>query len=176
MLPSQPERAAATATEVRAATEADLPAILEIYNEVVRTSTAIYALEPSSLAERRDWFQGRLSQNYPIVVALRDAEVVGFASFGDWRGAWAGYRHTVEHSVHVRSDACGMGVGSTLVQSLFPLAVERGKHVMVGGIDAANTRSIRFHQRLGFQKVAHFHEVGRKFDRWLDLVFVQRML
>jgi phosphinothricin acetyltransferase len=176
MLPSQPERSVATATEVRGATEADLPAILEIYNEVVRTSTAIYALEPSSLAERRDWFQGRLSQSYPVLVARRDAEVVGFASFGDWRGAWAGYRHTVEHTVHVRSDACGTGVGSLLVQALFPLALERGKHVMVGGIDAANTRSIRFHQRLGFQKVAHFHEVGRKFDRWLDLVFVQRLL
>jgi phosphinothricin acetyltransferase len=163
-------------TVLRAASEADLPDILGIYNEVVRTSTAIYALEPSSLEDRQAWFRDRTARGYPVLVAVRDAAVVGFGSFGDWRGAWGGYRHTVEHSVHVQSEARGSGIGSALLQALFPLALELGKHVMVGAIDASNARSIRFHQRHGFQKVAHFSEVGRKFDRWLDLVFVQRFL
>ncbi len=163
-------------TEIRAATEADLPDILAIYNDVIRTSTAIYALEPVSLEERRRWMQDRAASRYPVLVAHDADGLLGFASFGDWRGAWAGYRHTVEHSVHVRADARGRGIGSTLVQALFPLALEQGKHVMLGAVDAANSRSIRFHLRLGFQKVAHFHEVGRKFDRWLDLVFLQRLL
>ncbi len=161
---------------MRAATEADLQDILGIYNDVVRTSTAIYALEPSSLEERHAWLRDRAARGFPVLVAERAAAVVGFASFGDWRGAWGGYRYSVEHSVHVQAEARGSGIGSALLQALFPLALELGKHVMVGAIDASNARSIRFHQRHGFQKVAHFHEVGRKFDRWLDLVFVQRLL
>lgn len=105
-----------------------------------------------------------------------DGDVLGFASFGEWRGAWPGYCSTVEHSVHVRYDGRGRGVGRALVEALFPLALALGKHVMIGGIDTANDASIRFHQRLGFGRIAHFREVGHKFGRWLDLVFMQRFL
>jgi len=162
---------------VRVATETDLPGILAIYNEVISTSTAVYALEPATLDERRAWFTSRSSMGFPVVVATSPAgDVLGFASFGDWRGAWPGYRYTVEHSVHVRSDARGRGIGRTLVESLFPLALGLGKHVMIGSIDAANEASIRFHERLGFHRVGHFREVGHKFGRWLDLVFMQRFL
>jgi len=146
---------------VRAATESDLPGILAIYNEVIANSTAVYALEPATLDERRTWYTSRAALGYPVVVAADpDDDVLGFASFGDWRGAWPGYRYTVEHSVHVRSDVRGQGIGRALVESLFPLALGLGKHVMIGGIDAANDPSIRFHERLGFQRVAHFKEVG----------------
>ncbi len=103
-------------------------------------------------------------------------DVLGFASFGDWRGAWPGCRYTVEHLVHVRSDVRGQGVGSTLVEALLARAVALRKHVMIGGIDAANEASIRFHERLGFERVGYFREVGHKFGRWLDLVFMQRFL
>jgi L-amino acid N-acyltransferase len=92
------------------------------------------------------------------------------------RGAWRGYRYTVEHTVHVRHDVRGRGVGSLLVETLFPRAMALGKHVMIGGIDAANDASIRFHERLGFERVAYFREVGHKFGGWLDLVFMQRFL
>jgi L-amino acid N-acyltransferase len=161
---------------VRAATESDLPSILAIYNEVIATSTAVYALEPATLDERRAWFTSR-AMGFPVVVAADlGGDVLGFASFADWRGAWPGYRYTVEHSAHVRNDVRGRGIGRALVESLFPLALGLGKHVMIGGIDAANEASIRFHERLGFQRVAHFREVGHKFGRWLDLVFVQRFL
>jgi phosphinothricin acetyltransferase len=162
---------------VRAATESDLPAILAIYNDVIVTSTAVYALEPATLDERRAWFTSRSTMGFPVLVAAdASSDVLGFASFGDWRGAWPGYRYTVEHSVHVRSDIRGRGIGRTLVEALFPLALGLGKHVMIGGIDAANDASIRFHERLGFERVAHFREVGHKFGRWLDLVFMQRFL
>ena len=163
---------------IRAAAPDDLPAILAIYNDVIATSTAVYALEPATLDERRAWLEARRAQGFPVLVATDGdrAEVLGFASFGEWRGAWPGYRYTVEHSVHVRADRRGTGVGRGLVEALFGLAREMGKHVMIGGIDAMNEASMRFHERLGFERVAHFREVGRKFGRWLDLVFVQRML
>jgi L-amino acid N-acyltransferase YncA len=163
---------------LREATEDDLPAILAIYNEVIATSTAVYSLEPSTLEERRTWFRSRRSMGFPVLVAMGStgSDVLGFASFGEWRGEWPGYRYTVEHTVHVRHDVRGGGVGRTVVETLFPRALALGKHVMIGGIDAANNASIRFHERIGFERVALFREVGHKFGRWLDLIFMQRFL
>jgi phosphinothricin acetyltransferase len=161
---------------IRNAEEGDLPGILAIYNDVIATSTAVYTDQPATLDDRRRWLDGRRAQGFPVLIAVDGPAVVGFSSFGEWRGAWPGYRHTVEHSVHVRADRRGQGVGRSLVEALFPPAVAMGKHVMIGGIDAANSGSIRFHERLGFERAALFREVGRKFDRWLDLVFVQRFL
>lgn len=161
---------------VRDARAGDLTALLDIYNDVIATSTAIYTEAPTTLAERRAWFDARRAAGFPIVVAEVDGEVAGYSSFGEFRGPWPGYRYTVEHSVHVRADRRGRGVGQALVTALFPLALASGRHVMIGGIDAANAASLRMHERLGFERVAHFREVGFKFGRWLDLVFVQRFL
>jgi phosphinothricin acetyltransferase len=160
---------------IRDATRNDLPQILAIYNDVVATSTAIYADRPATLDERVEWFEARVKRGYPVLVAIEGERVLGFSSFGDWRAA-AGYRHTVEHSVHVAGDSRGGGIGTKLVEALFPRAVAMNMHVMIGGIDATNEGSLRFHERLGFQRVARFKEVGQKFGRWLDLVFVQRFL
>ena len=161
---------------VRPAREADLPGILAIYNHVIATSTAVYTSAPATLDERRAWFCARCAHRFPVLVAADGDEVLGFASFGEWRGAWPGYRYTVEHSVHVRGDVRGRGIGRALVEALFPAALALEKHVMIGGIDAANEASIRFHARLGFERVACFREVGHKFGRWLDLIFMQRFL
>ncbi len=161
---------------IRAATTEDLPSILNIFNDVIAHSTAVYALEPTTLQERSAWFEGRVRASYPVICAADSTGLIGFASFGDFRGTWPGYRYTVEHSVHVRADRRGQGVGSELVRRLFPLALSMDKHVMIGGIDAANEGSKCMHARLGFEPVAHFREVGHKFGRWLDLVFVQRFL
>src|SRR5207244_1286161 len=89
---------------VRAASEDDLAGVLAIYNDVIATSTAVYTSEPATLTERDAWFAARRSQGFPVLVAVDGGEVLGFASFGEWRGAWPGYRYTVEHSVHVRGD------------------------------------------------------------------------
>ena len=160
---------------VRDAIDTDLPEVLAIYNHVLVTSTAIYRDEPASLEWYRDWWATRLATGYPILVACDESGVTGFATFGDFR-QWPGYRFTVEHSVHVRDDQRGRGTGTALMQELIVRATNLGKHVMIAGVDADNAASLRFHARLGFVEVAHFREVGFKFGRWLDLVFLQRFL
>jgi L-amino acid N-acyltransferase YncA len=159
---------------IRGATEADLPEILEIYNEVIANSTAIYSEQPVPLEDRVNWFTRR-EQQYPVLVATDASGVIGLSSFGDFR-AWPCYRFTVEHSVHVRPDQRSRGIGRALIEALLPEASLLGKHVLIAGIDAGNIASLALHRRLGFEQVAHFREVGRKFDRWLDLVFMQRLL
>ena len=161
--------------EIRDATAEDIPEVLAIYNQVMATSTAIYREEPATLEAHVEWFRGRVALGYPVLVATDAAGVAGFASFGDFR-PWPGYRFTVEHSVHVRHDCRGTGVGGALMQPLIARATALGKHVMIAGVDAENVASLRFHQRLGFVPVAHFREVGFKFGRWLDLMFLQRFL
>ncbi len=162
---------------IRDATEADLSGILSIYNEVVRTSAAVYTEQEATLEDRRAWFAQRTGLGYPVLVAEDPADraVLGFATFGDFR-PWPGYRHTVEHSVYIRADARGRGLGKALVEPLFNRAAALGKHVMIAGIDAANPASIRLHEGLGFEHVGTLREVGAKFGRWLDLVFMQRFL
>lgn len=161
---------------IRPAQDTDLPGMLAIYNDVIASSTAVYSLEPSTLEERAAWLAARTEKGFPVIVAEVERHVAGFASFGEFRGIWPGYRYSVEHSVHVRSDCRGQGIGTRLTSALFPLAAAMGKHVMIGGIDADNEISLRMHEHLGFQRVAHLHEVGRKFGRWLDLVLMQRYL
>jgi L-amino acid N-acyltransferase len=160
---------------VRDAVEQDVAGILAIYNDVIATSTAVYRDDPASLADRLEWFNARRAQAYPILVAAGDSGILGFASYGDFRN-WPGYRFSVEHTVHIRADERGRGVGTTLMQALIRRAVEQDKHVMIGGVDADNAPSLRFHERLGFVRAAHLRQVGFKFGRWLDLVFVQRIL
>jgi len=160
---------------IRDATSADLPAILAIHNDVVITTTAIYDQGVSTLAQRQAWFEERRQQGLPVLVADREREVVGFSSFGGWRSRW-GYRFTVEHSVHVRADRRGLGFGRALIEALFPRAAALGMHVMIAHIDSAASSSLRLHQKLGFETVGTFHQVGHKFDRWLDLVAMQRRL
>ena len=114
--------------EVRDAYEQDLGSVLEIYNDVIATSTAIYRDEPATLGDRRDWWAQRVNQRYPVLVAVDHGEVVGFASFGDFR-MWPGYRFTVEHTVHVRAGMRGQGVGTALMRLLVERAARLGKHV-----------------------------------------------
>src|SRR5579863_1509031 len=159
--------------ELREAREDDLPGLVAIYNDIIANSTAVYHNQPVTLEERRQWWQARRAQGYPLLVAHDARSVAGFATFGDFR-SWPGYRFTVEHSVHVRADGRGRGIGTQLLKALFPYASALGKHVMIGGVDAGNAAAIRFHERLGFSRVRRLREVGYKFDRWLDLVFLQR--
>jgi L-amino acid N-acyltransferase len=150
----------------------DLAEILGIYNEVIRNSTAVYQEVELSAERGEAWFAAKLASGYPFLVARDASGVVGFGSFGEFR-AWPCYRHSVEHSVHVRADRRGQGLGRALVIELMSRAAALQKHVMIAGIDADNAASIKLHESLGFAKVGHFHEVGFKFGRWLDLVFLQ---
>jgi len=160
---------------IRDAVESDFTAITAIYNDVLLNTTAIYNDQPATVNQRLELWKARLQQGSPTLVACDDESVFGFASFGDFR-SWPGYRFTVEHTVHVGASSRGQGIGSGLLRALIPRAAALGKHVMVGGIDADNLASLRFHERLGFERVAHFKQVGFKFGRFLDLVFVQLMI
>jgi L-amino acid N-acyltransferase YncA len=161
--------------ELREAVESDVAGIVEIYNDVIASSTAIYTENPVSLDYGTALLKTRREQSYPVIVAASDGEILGFTSFGDFR-AWPCYRYTVEHAVHVRADQRGRGLGRQLLEALIPRAIALDKHVIIAGIDASNAISIKLHRRLGFEAVAHLREVGRKFDRWLDLIFMQRIL
>jgi L-amino acid N-acyltransferase YncA len=160
------------------AEEEDVPGILAILNDVILHTTAVYSDRPETLEERLAWMRHRRVLGFPVLVAkcVRDGAIIGFASFGDFRGGWAGFRNTVEHSVHVRADARGRGVGQTLVGTLIEQARAMGKHIMVASVDAANERSLCMHEKLGFVRVAHMPQVGCKFGRWLDLVMLQVVL
>jgi phosphinothricin acetyltransferase len=160
---------------VAPATRAQLPEILAIYNEVIRNSTAVYSDREVTLEDREKWFDAKHAQGFPVLVAADTSGVVGFGTLGEFR-AWPCYRHSVEHSVHVRADRRRRGVGRALVLALIDAAAAMHKHVMIAGIDAENVTSISLHENLGFEVVGHFHEVGRKFDRWLDLKFMQRFI
>jgi phosphinothricin acetyltransferase len=161
---------------IRDAVSADLPAIRDIFNDAVLNTTAIWMDAVVDLANREAWFAARAQQGYPILVAVDEADaVVGYASYGDWR-PFDGFCNTVEHSVYVRSDQRGKGVGPLLMQALMERCKAGGKHVMVAAIESGNAASIRLHERLGFITTGQMPQVGRKFGRWLDLTFMQLIL
>ncbi len=162
-------------TTIREATEADLAAILAIYNDAVLNTTAIWNDDPADLDNRRAWYEQRRALGYPVLVAADEGRVIGYASFGDYR-PFQGYRFTVENSVYVAADARGRGAGALLLGALVEAGIAAGKHVMVAGIDASNTVSLRLHARHGFVETARMPELGFKFGRFLDLVFMQRRL
>ena len=161
--------------EIRNANLDDLPGILEIFNDVVANTTAVWFDKIDDLAGRRRWFEGRQARGFPVLVAVENAVVLGYCSYGDFR-AWDGYRHTVEHSIYVRNDRRRTGVGRKLLAVLIERARAAGMHAMIGGIEAGNRASIALHENLGFREVARMPEVGCKFGRWLDLVFVELIL
>ncbi|MBS1166415.1 MAG: GCN5-related N-acetyltransferase [Proteobacteria bacterium] len=162
--------------QIRDAIAADIPGIADIYNHAVAHTTAIWNDQAVDVANRTAWHAERQRLGYPVLVAVDENDaVLGYASFGDWR-AFDGYRHTVEHSVYVRLDARGQGIGEALMQALIVRAKAIGKHVMVAGIEAGNTTSIRLHRKLGFAEVGRLPEVGMKFGKWLDLAFLQLVL
>jgi L-amino acid N-acyltransferase YncA len=161
---------------IRDAGAKDIDGIVAIYNDAVANTTAIWNEITVDAAKRAALLADRQRLGYPVLVAVDETgAVVGYASFGDWR-AWDGYRHTVEHSVYVRKDQRGGGIGKALMVELIDRARALDKHVMVAGIEARNEASIRLHHKLGFETVGHLKEVGTKFGVWLDLAFLQLTL
>lgn len=160
---------------IREAIENDLPQLLSIYNDIILHTTAVYDYEPHTLEMRRQWFETKKQQGYPVFVAEEERNILGFSSIGPFR-AWAAYKYSVENSVYVASEARGKGVGKLLIPPLIEAARKLKMHTIIASIDATNEASLRLHQRFGFTEVAHFKEVGWKFDRWLDLKFLQLII
>ena len=152
------------------------PAIREIFNEVIESSTALYEYAPRSIDVVERWIAARLAEARPLVGAEDGSGLLlGFASYGSFR-PFPAYQYTVEHSVYVAADSRGQGVGRLLLSALVDRAVARDVRVMVGGIDASNVASIALHRALGFSHAGTIRQAGWKFGRWLDLEFWQRVL
>lgn len=160
---------------IREATEDDLPAILAIYNDAILTTTAVYQYQPHTLKMRRAWMQQKQGAGFPVLVAVEDGEVAGFGSLGVWRAA-AAYKYTAENSVYVAADRRGRGVGKRLLAALIDAARAMDMHAIIAVIDADNAVSIGLHRSFGFEEAARFKQVGYKFGRWLDLVFMELVL
>ena len=160
---------------VRNATESDLPQILAIYNDVIINTTAVYDYEPHTLEMRRQWFASKQEQGFPVFVATEYEKVVGLSSLGPFR-AWAAYKFSVENSVYVATDCRGKGIGKLLIPPLIQAAKQLNLHTIIAGIDATNKASLKLHEHFGFKEVAHFKEVGFKFNRWLDLKFLELII
>ena len=158
--------------KIREAIESDLPQLLNIYNEIILNTTAVYDYEPHSLEMRRQWFDAKKEQGFPIFVAEDSERILGFSSIGPFR-AWAAYKYSVENSVYVAAGARGHGVGRLLLAPLIDAARKLNLHTIIAGIDAMNEASLRLHKSFGFEEVAYFKQVGWKFERWLDLKFLQ---
>ena len=151
-------------------------AILEIFNEAIANSTAIYeyALLKPDYMDR--WFEAKVKGDYPVIGFENDAgELAGFASYGKFRDRPA-YKYTIEHSVYVDARFRGQGLGRRLLELIVDAAVRQNYHVMMGGIDASNAVSIKLHESLGFTRCATIAQAGFKFGRWLDLAFYQKIL
>jgi phosphinothricin acetyltransferase len=162
--------------QIRPATRADLPGILEIYNDAVLTTTATYDYEPRTLEHRTQWFEERQRDNYPVFVAEDDAgRVAGWSALNPFH-ARMGYRFTSENSVYVAADMRGKGIGKLLLAPLIEGAKARGLHAIIAVIDADNEASIRLHAAFGFEKVGHFKQTGFKFNRWLDVVYMEKLV
>jgi phosphinothricin acetyltransferase len=160
---------------IRDATDADLPAIVEIFNHAVDNTTAVFSHIRVTRESRSEWVAARRAEGFPVLVADNEGTVLGYGSYGGFR-TFPGYRHTVEHSIYVAPDVQRRGIGRLLLGALVDDARARGFHAMIGGIDADNAASLALHAALGFEETGRLPEVGAKFGRWLSLVFMQLRL
>lgn len=160
---------------IRHATERDVEGILEIFNHALIHTTAIYSYEPYSLQKMRDWFNEKKRLKEPLYVAISNDKVAGYVTYGEFRKRPA-YKYTVEHSIYVHKNFRKQGIANMLMEKIIAVAEENGIHSLMGGIDAENEVSILFHKKFGFKEVGHIREVGFKFNRWLDLKFMQLIL
>lgn len=160
---------------IREAEAADIPGILEIVNHSILHTTANYNYDPQTLAEQQKWYDEKREKDYPVFVADLDGKVIGFSTYGKFRER-TGYRFTIEHSVYVADGNAGKGIGRLLLERLIEKAKQQGYHNMIGGIDASNLGSIEFHRKFGFEECGIIRQAAWKFDRWLDLLFMQLIL
>ncbi|AKL94773.1 GCN5-like N-acetyltransferase [Clostridium aceticum] len=157
---------------IRQATEEDLKWILEIYNDAIINTTAVYEYKAYSLEDRKVWYNKKMEKGYPVLVFEEEGKILGFATFGPFRERPA-YKYTIEHSVYVDRSGRNKGIGTALMQEIIKTADERGFATLVAGIDGANEQSIKIHEKLGFKYSGTIERAGYKFGKWLNLVFYQ---
>ena len=161
--------------KIREATFSDISAITDIYNEVILTTNAIYRESKVNPDDRVKWFNQRVDSGFPVIVAEINGAIVGYGAFNDFRFG-EGYSGTVEHSLHVKSENRGNGVGGAIMAQLLAIALKQNRKIMVAGIDSENRRSIEFHKRFGFIETARMPGVAIKHEKRLTLVLMQKDL
>lgn len=160
--------------EIREAKEADLGDITRIYNYAIEHTTSTFDTEPKTIGDRLQWFRAR-THAYPIIVATNDEQVVGWAEirrYGDRKA----YRYSVEDAVYVAQEHQSKGIETALLQRIIEIATEKRYHTMLALVVQGNTCSTMLHQKFGFEKVGVMRQVGWKFDTWLDVTIMQRLL
>lgn len=160
---------------IRCTHDAHASQILDILNEAIANSTALYDYAPRTLQSMVGWFQTKAAKQFPVIGVVEGGRLAGFASYGTFR-AWPAYKYSVEHSVYVHHDHRGKGLGRVLMERLIDAAIEQQYHVMIGAIDVSNASSIRLHEQVGFVHAGTIRHAGFKFGRWLDVAFYQRIL
>ena len=156
--------------------EKHLPEILAIFNEAIINTTSLYDYEPRTIEKVRSFFDERTEKNIPIIGMFDENDtLLGFATYGSFR-PHEGYKFTAEHSVYVRTDQCGKGLGKILLSELIKEAKQRNVHSLIAVIDADNKVSITLHEQLGFEFCGKILQAGFKFERWLDIVFYQLII
>jgi L-amino acid N-acyltransferase YncA len=160
---------------IRNASPADVPAILDIYNESVLHSTATFDITPQTLEERQQWLAEHTPEQYPAICLVIDDVIVGWGSLSPYRTRPA-YRFSVEYSVYIHKDHQGRGYGRILLEELLARAQQLGYRTVIGCMESSNTASLDLSYKLGFVKTGELHQVGYKFDRWLDVTFVEKIL
>lgn len=163
-----------TDIRIRQAVLEDLHAIRSIYNHYVARSTCTFQVQEDTENERREWFQSR-SRMHPVLVAETAEFLVGWAALSPWKSRCA-YEHSAEVSVYIHHEYHRKGIGKGLLTALVALGRDLGHHTLIGGACTEQAASLALQQSLGFVEVARFREVGRKFDRWLDVAYLQLML
>lgn len=157
------------------ATESDLMGILEIYNDAIINTTAIYAYEPHDIEERKQWYYERKEKGQPVLVFKENNQIIGFATFEQFRG-YPAFKYSLEHSVYVHKNYRKRGIGKKLMKELIKVADENGYAIMVAAIDSENKGSIELHKKLGFKYTGTIEKSGFKFGKWLNLVFYELKL
>ena len=163
-----------SAFTIRPATANDLDAIRAVYNYYVTHSTCTYQIELETAAERAAWFRDR-SELHPVTVAEREGEVIGWAALSPWKSR-CGYARSAEASVYIHHEHHRRGAGKALLIDLIDRAKALGLHTVIGGACSTQTASLALQAALGFEVIGTFREVGRKFDRWLDVTHTQLVL
>ncbi|WP_323739424.1 GNAT family N-acetyltransferase [Acinetobacter oleivorans] len=148
-------------------------AILDILNEAIINSTALYDYLPRSQESMKNWFSVKKENGFPVIGIIDETnKLLGFASWGTFR-AFPAYKYTVEHSIYIHHEHRGCGLSKILMQELIRRAQEAELHVLIGCIDATNQASIGLHEKMGFIHAGTFKQVGFKFGQWLDAAFYQ---
>ncbi len=162
--------------KIRECTEKDKQAILDILNDAILNTTALYDYKPRTMQMTDSWFDAKIKGKYPVIGVFGDnEELLGFGSYGSFRN-WPAYKYTIEHSIYVKNTMRGNGVGKILLKEIIDSAIRQEYHVIVAGIDATNDISIKLHEKMGFKYSGTIEHAGFKFGRWLNLAFYQLIL